>query len=93
MPFPLSLAGVLIALRVIDADRFVQGLFHLGKFSNPIAIATVLRRSAFISVVFCLPGPNSVNSQSLNYTLVASDRLIVLTYALNFHVVVSRVCS
>ncbi|KAN0115729.1 hypothetical protein V8E52_006675 [Russula decolorans] len=71
--------GIPIALRVIYADRFIRRQFHLARFSYPIAIAAVLW-IAFISIVFCLPELNPVNSQTLNYVPVAVG--IVLTYAL-----------
>ena len=77
----LSPTGIPIALRVIYADRFIRRPFHLGRFSYPIAIAAMLWIT-FISVVFCLPELNLVNSQTLNYAPVAVG--IVLTYALGF---------
>jgi hypothetical protein len=80
-------AGLPIALRVIYADRFTRGPFHLGKLSFPIAIAAVLW-IAFISIVFCLPELAPVNSQTLNYAPVAVG--IVLTYALGFWAVSAR---
>ncbi|KAH9984369.1 APC amino acid permease [Russula vinacea] len=73
--------GLPIALRVIYADRFVRGPFHLGKLSYPISIAAVLW-IAFISVAFCLPELNPVSTKTLNYAPVAVG--IVLTYALGF---------
>jgi hypothetical protein len=73
--------GIPIALRVIYADRFVRGPFHLGKFSYPISIAAVLW-IAFISVAFCLPELNPVSTKTLNYAPVAVG--IVLTYALGY---------
>ncbi|KAH9981655.1 APC amino acid permease [Russula compacta] len=79
--------GLPIALRVVYADRFVRGPFQLGKLSYPIAIAAVLW-IAFISIVFCLPQINPVNSQTLNYAPVAVG--IVLTYALGFWAVSAR---
>ena len=60
---------MMYTLRVIHVDRFVLGPSHLGKFSYPIAIAALLW-IAFI--VFFLPELNSVNSQLLKYTHVAS---------------------
>src|SRR6266576_2013474 len=92
MPFPfartiLSLTGIPIALRVIYADRFIRGPFHLGRFSHPIAIAAVLW-IAFISIVFCLPELNPANSHTLNYAPVAVG--IVLTYALGFWAISAR---
>jgi len=43
---------------------------------------------AFISIVFCLPELNPVNSQTLNYAPVAVG--IVLTYALGFWAISAR---
>ena len=79
--------GLPIALRVVYADRFVRGPFHLGKYSYPIAITAVLW-IAFISIVFCLPELNPVNSKTLNYAPVAVG--IVLFYALGFWAVSAR---
>ncbi|KAH9975093.1 APC amino acid permease [Lactifluus volemus] len=79
--------GIPIALRVIYADRFVRGPFHLGAFSYPIAIVAVLW-IALISIVFCLPQLNPVNAQTLNYAPVAVG--IVLTYALVFWLLSAR---
>ena len=83
----LKTPGLPIALRVIYADRFTRGPFHLGRLSYPIASAAVLW-IAFISIVFCLPELAPVNSQTLNYAPVAVG--IVLTYALGFWAVSAR---
>ena len=72
---------------MVYADRFVRGPFHLGKFSYPISITAVLW-IAFISIVFCLPELNPVNSKTLNYAPVAVG--IVLFYALGFWAVSAR---
>jgi hypothetical protein len=79
--------GLPIALRVIYADRFVRGPFHLGKFSYPISIAAVLW-IGFISVAFCLPELNPVSTKTLNYAPVAVG--IVLAYALGFWTLSAR---
>ncbi len=88
---PLStnyfIIGFPIALRVIYADRFVRGPFHLGKFSYPISIVAVLW-IGFISIVFCLPELNPVNSRTLNYAPVAVG--IVVAYALGFWAISAR---
>ncbi|KAH9943579.1 APC amino acid permease [Amylocystis lapponica] len=76
-----------IALRVVYRARFVRGPFHLGAFSYPVAIAAVLW-IAFISIAFILPGENPVNSQTLNYAIVAVG--IVLTYCMGFWVLSAR---
>jgi hypothetical protein len=83
----LIIIGIPIALRVIYADRFVRGPFHLGNLSYPIAIAAVLW-IAFISIVFCLPELNPVNSQTFNYAPVAVG--IVITFALGFWAISAR---
>ena len=72
---------------MIYADRFVRGPFHLGRFSLPVASAAVLW-IAFISIVFCLPELNPVNSQTLNYAPVAVA--IVVTYSLGLWFVSAR---
>ncbi|KAI9507073.1 amino acid/polyamine transporter I [Russula earlei] len=79
--------GVPIALRVINADGFVRGPFHLGKLSYPVAI-TVVVWIGFISIVFCLPQVNPINAQTFNYAPVAVG--VVLAYALVFWAVSAR---
>ncbi|KIP02622.1 hypothetical protein PHLGIDRAFT_286070 [Phlebiopsis gigantea 11061_1 CR5-6] len=76
-----------IALRLVYARRFVRGPFHLGPFSYPVALAAVLW-IAFISIAFVLPSENPVNSQTLNYTIVAVG--IILAYCLGFWVLSAR---
>ncbi|KAI9453376.1 APC amino acid permease [Russula earlei] len=71
--------GVPIALRVIYADRFVRGPFHLGRYSYPIAIVALLW-TAFITIVFCLPELNPVNALTFNYAPVAVA--VVLAFSL-----------
>ncbi|RDB21998.1 Amino-acid permease BAT1 [Hypsizygus marmoreus] len=73
--------GIPIALRVIHHKQFVRGPFHLGRFSFPVAIIAVLW-ILFISIVFVLPQINPVDSQTLNYAIVAVG--IVVTYSLGF---------
>ncbi|KZT01961.1 amino acid transporter [Laetiporus sulphureus 93-53] len=79
--------GIPIALRVIYASRFVRGPFHLGRFSFPVAIASVLW-ICFITIAFILPEENPVNSQTLNYAIVAVG--IVVTYSLGFWMLSAR---
>ena len=50
-------AGIPIALRVIYRDDFVRGPFHLGAFSYPVAIVSVMW-IIFISIAFILPSVN-----------------------------------
>ncbi|GJE96097.1 APC amino acid permease [Phanerochaete sordida] len=79
--------GIPIALRVVYRDRFVRGPFHLGPFSYPVAVVAVLW-IGFISIAFILPTANPVDSQTLNYTIVAVG--IILTYCLGFWVLSAR---
>ena len=72
---------------MIYARKFVRGPFHLGAFSYPIATIAVLW-IAFISIAFILPNENPVNSQTLNYAIVAVG--IVLTYCLGFWLISAR---
>jgi hypothetical protein len=80
-------AGIPIALRVIYRKNFVRGPFHLGMFSYPVAIVAVLW-IAFISIVFILPQQNPVDSQTLNYAIVAVG--IVVTYSVGFWLLSAR---
>ncbi|TCD61883.1 hypothetical protein EIP91_007787, partial [Steccherinum ochraceum] len=70
-----------IALRVINRQNFVRGPFHLGSFSYPVALIAVLW-IIFISIAFILPQENPVDSQTLNYAVVAVG--IVIAYSLGF---------
>ncbi|KAH9895695.1 amino acid transporter [Cubamyces lactineus] len=76
-----------IALRVVYRKRFVRGPFHLGPFSYPVAV-TACVWIAFISIAFILPQANPVDSQTLNYTIVAVG--IVLAYCMGFWIISAR---
>lgn len=82
-PHMLS-SGIPIALRVLGRKRFTKGPFNLGMFSIPIAVIAVTW-ILFISIVFVLPEVNPVDSQTLNYTIVAVG--IVISYSLGFWLV------
>ncbi|THH10914.1 hypothetical protein EW145_g982 [Phellinidium pouzarii] len=79
--------GIPIALRVIYHDKFVRGPFHLGVLSYPIAVTSVAW-IAFISVAFILPQENPVDSQTLNYAVVAVA--VVVAYSLGLWVLSAR---
>lgn len=79
--------GIPIALRVIHSKHFVRGPFHLGVMSFPVSITAVIW-IAFISIVFILPELNPVDSQTLNYAIVAVG--IVITYSMGFWVLSAR---
>ncbi|KAF8907053.1 APC amino acid permease [Gymnopilus junonius] len=79
--------GIPIALRVIYRDQFVRGPFHLGAFSYPVAVAAVAW-IIFITIAFILPQINPVDSQTLNYAIVAVG--IVITYSVGFWVLSAR---
>jgi len=79
--------GIPIALRLWNRKNFVRGPFHLRKFSYPVATLAVLW-ICLISIVFILPQANPVNSQSLNYAIVAVG--IVVLYSVTFWLVSAR---
>ncbi|KAF7794652.1 hypothetical protein EIP86_005789 [Pleurotus ostreatoroseus] len=79
--------GVPIALRVIHAKRFKRGPFHLGAFSIPVGVISVCW-IIFIAIAFILPTANPVNSQTLNYSIVAVG--IVITYSVGFWLISAR---
>ena len=62
--------GLPILIGLINPQGFVHGPFNLGKFSKPVAVAACLW-IGFITIIFCLPNANPVDSQTLNYTPVA----------------------
>jgi len=72
---------------VIYRDKFVRGPFHLGAFSYPIAVTAVLW-IAFIAIIFILPQVNPVDSQTLNYAIVAVG--IVIVYSVWFWLISAR---
>ena len=65
----------------------MRGPFHLGRFSYPVAIVAVLW-ICLISIVFILPQATPVNSQTLNYAIVAVG--MVVLYSGTFWVVSAR---
>lgn len=65
----------------------MRGPFHLGAFSYPVAIISCLW-IAFISIAFILPQANPVDTQTLNYTIVAVG--IVLAYCMGFWALSAR---
>ncbi|KAI0073333.1 APC amino acid permease [Panus rudis PR-1116 ss-1] len=76
-----------IFLRVLYRSSFTRGPFHLGRFSYPVAIIAVLW-ILFISIAFILPQEYPVNSQTLNYAIVAVG--IIVTYSLGFWLISAR---
>lgn len=62
--------GLPILIGLIYPRNFVKGPFNLRFASRPIALVACLY-IGFITIVFCLPELNPVNSQTLNYTPVA----------------------
>lgn len=79
--------GIPIALRLLNREDFVRGPFHLGRFSYPVAIVAVLW-ICLISIVFVLPQATPVDSQTLNYAIVAVG--IVVLYSGTFWMVSAR---
>lgn len=68
-------------------NKFVRGPFHLGSLSLPVACVAVIW-TGFTSIVFILPQLNPVNSQTLNYAIVAVG--IVITYSVGFWLISAR---
>ena len=62
--------GLPIFIGLVNPQGFIHGPFNLKWASRPVAIVACLY-IAFISIIFCLPQLNPVNSQTLNYTPVA----------------------
>ncbi|PSK36097.1 GABA-specific permease [Elsinoe australis] len=62
--------GLPILIGLLYPKNFHKGPFNLKMASRPVALVAVLW-ICFITVVFCLPSLNPVDSQSLNYTPVA----------------------
>ena len=62
--------GVPILIGLVYPSNFIKGPFNLRFASRPIALVAVLY-VVFITIVFCLPQQNPVDSQTLNYTPVA----------------------
>ncbi|KAI0755586.1 APC amino acid permease [Fomes fomentarius] len=79
--------GIPIALRLVYRKRFKRGPFHLGPFSYPVALVACIW-ILFISIVFILPQANPVDSQTLNYAIVAVG--IVIVYAMGFWLLSAR---
>ncbi|KAL9096295.1 MAG: hypothetical protein Q9165_001292 [Trypethelium subeluteriae] len=59
-----------IVIALIWPRNFKKGPFNLGAFSRPVGLIACLW-VGFITIVFCLPTSNPVDSQTLNYTPVA----------------------
>lgn len=62
--------GIPILIGLIYPKTFRKGPFNLRFASRPIALVSTMW-ICFITIVFCLPEQNPVNSQTLNYTPVA----------------------
>jgi amino acid permease (GABA permease) len=57
-------------LRLRLGSRFVRGPWHLGRWSKPIGIISVIW-VAFITVLFMLPTVSPITHDNFNYTVVA----------------------
>lgn len=71
--------GIPILIGLIWHKKFKKGPFDLGVFSRPVALIGVLWIS-FITIIFCLPELNPVDSQTLNYTPVAVGIIAVFAF-------------
>ena len=70
--------GLPILIAVTWPSNFKKGPFNLRFASRVIGLVAVLWIS-FISIIFCLPTANPVDSQTLNYTPVAVGIVLVWT--------------
>jgi amino acid transporter len=61
--------GLPILIGLINPSDFIHGPFNLRAFSRPVALIACMW-IGFITIIFCLPQINPVNSQTLNYTPV-----------------------
>lgn len=61
--------GLPILIGLLNPSGFVHGPFNLRFMSRPVALVACLW-IGFITIIFCLPQANPVNSQTLNYTPV-----------------------
>ena len=61
--------GLPILIGLLNPAGFVHGPFNLRAFSRPVALVACMW-IGFITIIFCLPQLNPVNSQTLNYTPV-----------------------
>ncbi|KAK4057283.1 polyamine transporter tpo5 [Microbotryomycetes sp. JL221] len=70
-----------VAIMLLNQQRFkrIRGPFNLGRFSKPVAMVTCCY-VIFLTVVFCLPTVNPVDSQTLNYTPICVG--VVLAWSL-----------
>ena len=57
--------GLPILIGLINPSGFIHGPFNLRAFSRPVALIACLW-IGFITIIFCLPQLNPVNSQTLN---------------------------
>lgn len=62
--------GIPILIGLVNPQGFIHGPFNLKWFSRPVALIAC-GWIGFITIVFCLPELNPVDSQTLNYTPVA----------------------
>ena len=61
--------GIPILIGLLNPSGFIHGPFNLKVASRPVALVACLW-ILFITIIFCLPQENPVNSQTLNYTPV-----------------------
>ncbi|EXJ67917.1 uncharacterized protein A1O5_09264 [Cladophialophora psammophila CBS 110553] len=62
--------GLPILIGMVNPQGFIHGPFSLKWASRPVALIACLW-IGFITIIFCLPELNPINSQTLNYTPVA----------------------
>lgn len=71
--------GIPILIGLLWPQHFHKGPFNLRGASRPVA-AVACAWIAFITIIFCLPELNPVDSQTLNYTPVAVGIIAVFAF-------------
>ncbi|KAA1473609.1 APC amino acid permease [Dentipellis sp. KUC8613] len=72
-----------IAARYLGKNDFKKGPFHLGIFSLPVAVIAVAFMS-FMIVIFTFPTTPNPTTEDMNYTVVVSGGVVILSLAYYF---------
>ncbi|TFY50909.1 hypothetical protein EVG20_g11261, partial [Dentipellis fragilis] len=72
-----------IAARYLGKNDFKKGPFHLGIFSLPVAVIAVAFMS-FMIIIFTFPTTPNPTTEDMNYTVVVSGGVVILSLAYYF---------
>ncbi|TFY62224.1 hypothetical protein EVG20_g6781 [Dentipellis fragilis] len=72
-----------IAARFLGKNDFKKGPFHLGIFSLPVAVIAVAFMS-FMIIIFTFPTTPNPTTEDMNYTVVVSGGVMILSLAYYF---------